>query len=125
MDTIRKSKEMAEHTLFRELVDLCLNLERTTKKNEKTELIEAFLHRLKEEEIPPSVLLILGTIFPASDSRTLNVSGATVGRVTSRMKERKHTQAGMPVPPSRSYNYSIILFTHIASLQHSTQIFTD
>ena len=79
---------MAELTLFAELVDLCRNLEATTKKNEKTDLIEAFLHRLEEEEISPSVLLILGTIFPASDPRTLNVSGATIQRVTSRIKER-------------------------------------
>ena len=92
---------MAEQTLFSELVDLCRNLEATTKKNEKSELIEAFLHQLKEEEISSSVFLILGTIFPASDPRALNVSGATVGRVTSRIREREeeHSQAGMPVPP--------------------------
>lgn len=79
---------MAEYTLFGELVDLCINLEGTTKKNEKAKFIEIFLHKLKEEEISPSVLLILGTIFPASDSRSLNVSGATVGRVTKRIKEK-------------------------------------
>jgi len=80
---------MAEQTLFMELVDLCKNLEATTKKNEKTDLIEEFLHQLKEEEISPSVFLILGTIFPASDSRALNVSAAAIQRVTSGLKERK------------------------------------
>ena len=74
----KEGKKKAEHTLFAELVDLCVNLEGTTKKNEKTQFIEAFLHQLKEEEISPSVFLILGTIFPASDPRALNVSGATV-----------------------------------------------
>ncbi|MCZ6680067.1 MAG: hypothetical protein O7E52_22790 [Candidatus Poribacteria bacterium] len=57
---------MAEHTRFKELVALCQSLEATTKKREKTELIAAFLHRLNVEEISPSVLLILGTIFPES-----------------------------------------------------------
>jgi len=79
---------MAEYTLFAELVDLCKNLEATTKKNEKAQLLEEFLRELKEEEISPSVFLILGTIFPASDSRTLDVNAATIQRVTSRIKKR-------------------------------------
>ena len=74
---------MVEPILFAELVDLCKNLEATTKKNEKTDLIEEFLQKLKEEEISPAVFLILGTIFPASDSRALNVSAAAIQRVTS------------------------------------------
>ncbi len=78
---------MDEHTLFTELVELCKNLEATTKKNEKTQLIEAFLQELKEEEISPSAFLILGTIFPSLDSRALNVSAATIQKVTSKIKE--------------------------------------
>ena len=77
---------MAENTLFAELVDLCVNLEATTKKNEKAQLIEDFLRLLREDEISPAVLLILGSIFSASDSRSLNVSAATVKRVTGRIK---------------------------------------
>ncbi len=84
---------MDGYTLFSELVDLCVNLEATTKKNEKTELIRAFLHQLKEEEVSPSVFLILGTIFPPSDPRTLNVSGATVQRVMKRMEKQSSNQA--------------------------------
>jgi DNA ligase-1 len=94
----KEGREMAEHTLFAELVDLCVNLEGTTKKNEKTQLIEAFLHQLKEEEIAPSVFLILGTVFPASDPRALNVSGATVQRVTNRIKE-SHSGTSVPRQP--------------------------
>jgi len=84
---------MAEHTLFAELVGLCVNLEGTTKKNEKSQLIESFLHQLQEEEISPSVLLILGSIFSAADPRSLNVSGATVGRVTKRIENTESLQA--------------------------------
>ncbi len=84
---------MAENTLFAKLVNLCVDLEGTTKKNEKSQFIESFLHQLKEEEISPSVLLILGTIFPAADPRSLNVSGATVGRVTKRMKDSEDSPA--------------------------------
>ena len=80
---------MIEHTLFAELVELCVNLGNTTKKNEKAQLIEAFLRQLKEGEISASVLLILGTIFPAADPRSLNVSGATVRRVTGRIAEKR------------------------------------
>ena len=92
----KKGEKMDGYTLFSELVDLCVNLEATTKKNEKTDLIRTFLHQLKEEEISPSVFLILGTIFPPSDPRTLNVSGATVQRVMKRME--KQSQAGVSEP---------------------------
>ena len=82
---------MAEHTRFKELVALCQSLEATTKKREKTELIAAFLHRLNVEEISPSVLLILGTIFPEADSRTLNVSESTIRKVVGRLQGHAHT----------------------------------
>jgi len=85
----REEKKMAEQTKFAELVELCQNLEGTTKKNEKTQLIEEFLRKLEEDEISPSVFLILGTIFPASDSRSLDVSAAAIQRVTGRIKERE------------------------------------
>ena len=76
---------MAKQTLFSELVDLCGELAATSKKTEKTQLLGEFLQTLAEEEISPSVLLILGAIFPAADPRSLNVSAATVRRVASRM----------------------------------------
>ena len=79
---------MSEQTSFAELIELCKNLEATTKKNEKAQLLEEFLRELKEEEISPSVFLSVGTIFPASDSRTLDVNAATIQRVTSRIKAR-------------------------------------
>ncbi|MDQ1316912.1 MAG: hypothetical protein QG588_561 [Candidatus Poribacteria bacterium] len=46
-------------TLFIELVNLCKTLESTTKKNEKAKYIENFLRQLKEEEVQPSVFMIL------------------------------------------------------------------
>jgi len=102
---------MAEHTLFAELVDLCVNLAATTKKNEKAQLIEDFLRLLKEDEISPAVLLILGSIFPASDPRSLNVSAATVRRVTGRIEEEKDTGAE-PLTILDVHNY----FGEVASI---------
>ena len=100
---------MAVYTLFTELVDLCKNLEATTKKNEKTDLIEEFLHKLNGEEISPSVFLILGTIFPASDSKALNVSVAAIQKVTSRI--RAGTSDEKPLTILDVHNY----FCEIAS----------
>jgi len=108
---------MNEHTLFTELVNLCKNLEATTRKNEKTRLIEESLHKLKEEEISPSVFLILGTIFPASDSRTLNVSAATIQRVTSRIEERTSEEKPLTILDVHNYFCEIALASGRGSRQ--------
>jgi DNA ligase-1 len=103
---------MAGGTLFSDLVHLCLKLEATTRKNEKTDLMEAFIRQLQEDEIPVSVFLILGTIFSASDSRTLNVSGATIKRVTKKLGETTRKSVNLiPLTILDVHNY----FGEIAS----------
>jgi len=72
---------MVEDTPFLELADLCAELEKTTKKKEKSHLISSFLRRLNEEEIAPAVFLIVGTVFPESDQRVLEVGGRTLWKI--------------------------------------------
>ena len=68
-------------TLFSDLAELCKALEATTKRKEKTRLLAEFLRRLQPEEVAPAVLLIVGSIFPEFDQRTLDVGWRTVKRV--------------------------------------------
>ncbi len=68
-------------TLFTELAELCEALEATTKRKEKTMLLAEFLRRIDPEEVGAAVLLIVGSIFPEFDSRTLEVGWRTVKRV--------------------------------------------
>ena len=68
-------------TPFSELADLCKALEATTKRKEKTRLLGDFLRRLEPEEVAPAVLLVVGSVFPEFDDRTLDVGWKTVRRV--------------------------------------------
>ena len=68
-------------TPFRKLADLAHSLESTSSRKEKTGLISGFLRDLKPEEVSPAVLLLVGTIFPEFDPRSLNVGWRTVQRV--------------------------------------------
>lgn len=70
---------------FSALATLCQQLEGTTKKLEKSALISGFLRQLQPEEIAPAVLLLLGKIFSATDSRTLNVSWRTLQKVEAQI----------------------------------------
>ncbi len=68
-------------TPFRELAELCMSLEATTKKTEKTTLISLFLKRLDPEEVSPAILLIIGAVFPEFDPRSLDIGWKTVKKV--------------------------------------------
>ncbi len=68
-------------TPFSELAKLCKALEATTKRKEKTSLIAVFLRGLEPDEVAPAVLLVVGTIFPEFDPRTLEVGWRTMNRV--------------------------------------------
>jgi DNA ligase-1 len=74
-------------TSFSKLAELCKALELTTKRLEKIVLISNFLHGLESDEIAPSVLLIVGQIFPEFDPRTLEVGWSTMKRVLERGKQ--------------------------------------
>jgi len=56
-------------------------LEATAKRKEKTALIAEFLKKLEPDEVAPSVLLLMGTVFPEFDPRSLDVGWSTVRSV--------------------------------------------
>lgn len=68
-------------TLFSKLVELCKSLEETPKRKEKTTLIAKFLRTLEESEIKPAILLIVGSVLPETDSRSLDVGWKTIRKV--------------------------------------------
>jgi DNA ligase 1 len=80
-----------EPTTFSTLANLCQQLEGTTKKLEKSALISGFLKNLQPDEIAPAVLLLLGKIFSATDSRTLNVSWRTLQKVEEQAVKNKQS----------------------------------
>ena len=74
-------------TPFSELTDLCRALEATTKRKEKIRLLSVFLKRLEEGEVSQAVLLIVGSIFPEFNSRTLDVGWSTMRSVLEGRKQ--------------------------------------
>jgi len=74
-------------TPFLKLATLCEDLASTNKRTIKTQLISAFLRELGEDEITPAVCFIAGMAFPESDSRALDISARTLGKVLERSKQ--------------------------------------
>ncbi len=68
-------------TPFRRLADLAVSLESTTARKEKTALISGFLRGVEPGEVGSAVLLLVGSIFPEFDPRSLDVGWKTVKRV--------------------------------------------
>lgn len=68
-------------SLFLPLAQLGDQLAATKKKLEHSALIGAYLKSLPPEEIAPAARLLIGRIFPESDPRIVNVSGAALTRV--------------------------------------------
>ncbi|MFH0978246.1 MAG: ATP-dependent DNA ligase [Candidatus Woesearchaeota archaeon] len=60
------------------LVEVYLQLERTTKRLEKTWIISQFLKSVKPESMPEVVLLLQGIVFPTYDERKLGVADRLV-----------------------------------------------
>ena len=71
-------------TQFKKLALLCKELESTTKRKEKTALISTFLKTLDHDELKPAILLIIGTVFPETSDKTLDVGWRTLKRVIDR-----------------------------------------
>ena len=72
--------------LFRDLVELCLKLEKTTSRTEKVLYIAEFLKKLDLSEVKPAVWFLTGRIFPDYEDRKLDVGWATVSRVLRNLK---------------------------------------
>jgi DNA ligase-1 len=69
------------------LVEVCQSLSSTTKRLEKREIISSFLKGLGPEEIGPAVLLIIGRIFPETESRALNIGFRTIQKARGTTKQ--------------------------------------
>ena len=72
-------------TPFRKLVELCENLEATSKRNLMISMVADFLCKLRPEEIEPAVSMILGRAFPKWDQRTLEVSWMTLANIIRKL----------------------------------------
>ena len=64
-----------------DLAGLWKALEATTKRKEKISLLSKFLRGLEPSEVSPAVLMVVGSIFPEFDSRTLEVGWRTMKNV--------------------------------------------
>ena len=71
-------------TTFKQLAQLCKDLESTTKRKEKTALISDFLKSINRDEIKPAILLTIGAVFPETSDKTLDVGWRTLKRVMDR-----------------------------------------
>lgn len=68
-------------SLFLHLAELGEQLAATKKKLEHSALIGAYFKSLAPAEIAPASRLLIGRIFPESDPRIINISGAALNRV--------------------------------------------
>lgn len=68
-------------SLFLDLATLGEQLAATKKKLEHSALIGAYLKQVAPDEIAPASRLLIGRIFPESDSRIVNISGTALNRV--------------------------------------------
>ena len=69
------------------LVEVCQNLSSTTKRLEKRKIISRFLKGLKPDEVGPAVLLIIGRIFPETESKALNIGYRTIQKARGSTKQ--------------------------------------
>jgi DNA ligase-1 len=95
-------------TPFNKLTELCRALAATRKRTEKINLIANFLQTLDSDEVAPAVLLIVGTVFPEYDSRTLDIGWRTIKRVLE--KGQQTTLIREPLTIRRVHS----IFTEIA-----------
>jgi len=74
-------------TRFSVFAELCKILEQTTKRNEKISLIASFLKNLRKDEIIPIVSFLIGTPFPNSERKTLDLGGTTLWKISKLGKQ--------------------------------------
>ncbi|MFQ6064750.1 MAG: ATP-dependent DNA ligase [Candidatus Bathyarchaeia archaeon] len=72
-------------TEFRVLVELCGELEATSKRTLMVNRVADFLKHLDAEEVEPAACMLLGRVFPKWDHRTLEVSWRTLSGVIKRI----------------------------------------
>ncbi len=69
---------MTSSTTFFDLAEICEKLEKTSKRLELASILAEFLKTVNEDEIRPTVLLIIGKIFTPSDPRSLEIGVKTL-----------------------------------------------
>lgn len=79
------------------LVDVCKSLRSTTKRSKKREIISSFLQNLDPEEIGPAVLLIIGRIFPETESKALGIGYQTIQKVVGRTRQSNLLQEPLSI----------------------------
>lgn len=79
------------------LVSVCQSLASTTKRLKKRETISTFLKSLEPKEIGPAVLLIIGRIFPETESKTLNVGYRTIQKAYGKTKQSILTEEPLTI----------------------------
>lgn len=72
-------------TDFQALTELCEKLEATSKRTLMVDLVADFLKHLSSDEVEPATSMILGQAFPKWNSRTLEVSWATLSDIIKRL----------------------------------------
>jgi DNA ligase-1 len=77
-------EENKPETEFLKCAELCELLSKTTKRNEKVQMIADFLKGLRREEVAPAVLLITGYIFPESEEKVLNIGFRSLSKLSER-----------------------------------------
>ena len=80
--------------LFSDFVNVCRQIESTTKRNQKVDALASFLKSLHPAEIIPAVTFFSGHAFPESDERVLDVGGRTIWKM-----DRKSNQSTLVVQP--------------------------
>lgn len=75
------------NTPFRQLALVCKRLGNTGKRLEERRIVSDFLKTLNEREVGPAVLLLVGRIFPETESKALNVGWKTMQKAFSGGKQ--------------------------------------
>ena len=74
-------------TEFKTLCSLGERLEKTSGRLEMTEMISQFLRGLVPDEVPPAVRLLVGTVFPEWDERSLGLSWRAISKEVNDLAE--------------------------------------
>ncbi|MGH7495110.1 MAG: ATP-dependent DNA ligase [bacterium] len=112
-------------TQFSTLAALCQHLENTTKKLEKSAVISQFLSELQPEEIAPAVLLLLGKVFSATDSRTLNVSWRTPQKLEEHLPKSSKKKAPLAILDVHHHFAEIAAASGKGSRQRKEELLAD
>ncbi len=82
---------------FLDLAMLCLRLQATSKRKEKTSMIAAFLRSVTLDEAGQSALFLSGKAFPESDPRVLDISYATISEAANSQGQAQLTTGPLTI----------------------------